>query len=78
MDFNQTRNLSSLKVLNMIGNQILSSLNPLNPILEGRAFLALFDQAPFLFNRYKPKSDFWLPEGIVHHFQTNIGIFQSP
>ena len=37
MDFNQTRNLSFLNVINMIGNQILSSSIPLNPILVGSA-----------------------------------------
>ena len=50
----------------MIGNEILSSFTPLNPILEGRAFLALFGPALFLINRYQPNLELKLPEGNKH------------
>ena len=61
----------------MIGNQILSSFTPLNPILEGRAFLSLFGPALFLFNGYQPNSVFRMFEGIGQNYQPNIGNFQS-
>ena len=53
LDFVKTRNLSTLKVFNMIGNKKLSTFIPFNPILEGGwAFLTLLSPAPFLSNRF--------------------------
>ena len=62
----------------MIGNQVLSSFTPLNPILEGSVFLALFVPALFYSIDFKQIRIFRLLEGIGHHYQTKIGIFQSP
>ena len=42
MDFNQIWNLSSLKVINMIGNQILPYFTPIYPILEGKSNIVIF------------------------------------
>ena len=58
LDFNQTRNLSFLKVLNMIGNQKSSTFTPLNLIPELGALLILFIPTYFFYLQnvcYKPQ-----------------------